>query len=97
LHLDGEVYTPPLARLSAEEQQLAEELILCGGNIKKVTEHFEITYPTLRKRLDRLIDKVASERKQDRRNIEGILGSIEQGEVHPDEGIRRIREMKREF
>lgn len=85
---------PPLARLTGDEQRLAEELIICGGNMKKVAEHFDITYPTLRKRLNELIRKVEDERNKNYRAIENTLARIEDGETDPDEGIRRIREIK---
>jgi len=52
LHVEGAVYLPPLARLGGEDRRLAEGLILCGCNLKTLAERFEITYPTLRKRLD---------------------------------------------
>ena len=97
LHLEGEVQQPPLARLAGEDLQLAEELIICGGNLKTLAEHFEITYPTLRKRLDRVIQKLADERTRDRQHIDSILLQIEKGGIDPDDGIRRIKEIRNEL
>ena len=94
LHLDGAVYLPPLARLGADDRRLAEELILCGGNLKTLAERFEITYPTVRKRLDGMIARLEDERHRDREKIQDILGRIEKGEIDPEEGVTRIEEIK---
>jgi len=95
LHVEGEVHLPPLARLGADDRRLAEELILCGGNLKILAARFEITYPTLRKRLDGMIGRLQEERQRDQEKIEDILSRMEAGEVDPEEGIKRLEEMKR--
>jgi hypothetical protein len=94
LHLEGAVHLPPLARLGGEDQRLAEGLILCGGNLKTLAERFEITYPTLRKRLDGVIRRLEDERRRDQDAIEDILGRMETGEIDPEEGVQRIEEIK---
>ena len=97
LHVEGEVQLPPLARLTGWDRQLAEELIVCGGNLKTLAEHFEITYPTLRKRLDGVIRKLEDERRKDHLTIESILAQMEKGEMEMEEGIKRIGEIKGEI
>jgi hypothetical protein len=97
LLLDGEVHVPPLARLSGEERQLAEELILCGGNLKSLAGRFGITYPTLRKRLDNMIETLESERRRDREQIDRILAQMEKGDIDPEQGLQRIEEIKGEL
>jgi len=97
LHVEGEVQQPPLARLTGADRRLAEELVVCGGNLKTVAEHFEITYPTLRKRLDSVIRKLQDERRKDHLSIESILARMERGEMEMEEGIKRIGEIKGEL
>ncbi len=97
LQVEGEVHLPPLARLTGAERQLAEELIVCGGNLKTLAEHFEITYPTLRKRLDGVIRKLEDERRKDHLTIESILAQMEKGELEMEEGIKRIGEINGEL
>lgn len=97
LHMDGEVHVPPLARLTGDDRQLAEELVLCGGNLKSLAERFGITYPTLRKRLDGMIERLEAERRRDREQIERILTQMEKGEMDPDQGLQRIEEIKGEL
>jgi hypothetical protein len=97
LHLEGEVHLPPLARLGPDDRRLAEELILCGGNLKALAERFEITYPTLRKRLDGMIARLQAELRQDQQKIDGILKQIESGEMKPEEGVKLIEDIRREL
>jgi hypothetical protein len=94
LHVDGEIHLPPLARLGADDRRLAEELILCSGNLKTLAARFEITYPTLRKRLDGMIERLQTERRRDQEKIDRILSQMEAGELDPEEGIKRIEDIK---
>jgi S1-C subfamily serine protease len=57
-------------------------------------ERFEITYPTLRKRLDGVIGRLEEERRRDQEKIEDILHRMEQGDIDAEEGVGRIEEMK---
>ncbi|AGA91443.1 hypothetical protein Thimo_2733 [Thioflavicoccus mobilis 8321] len=94
LHVEGEVYLPPLARLGTEDRQLAEELILCGGNLTTLAKRFEITYPTVRKRLDGLIERLHEERRRDQQRIDDILNGMESGAIDPEAGTKLIEDMK---
>ena len=44
--------------LSEEDFQFIKRLILASGSLKDVARQYEITYPTVRIRLNRLIEKV---------------------------------------
>ena len=52
-----------------EEEDLAfiRNFLLCSGSLKEVASHYGVTYPTVRLRLDRLIQKIrlSEERAQD--------------------------------
>lgn len=97
LEVAGKLHTPVLARLSTENQQLAVQLLLHGGNLKTLAEELQITYPTLRKRLDQAIDSLTKLLKNDQVHINTLLADIEQGNITSEEGIRRIREIQSEL
>jgi hypothetical protein len=40
-------------------------LVLCGGSLKEVAKRLEISYPTMRRRLDEVIQRLESEVKSD--------------------------------
>jgi hypothetical protein len=51
--------------LSPADQQCIELLVLCGGSLKEVAKRLEISYPTMRRRLDEVIQRLESEVKSD--------------------------------
>lgn len=89
----GKMRAPRLARLSPEGLDLAERLILAGGNLKDVAGDVGISYPTLRRRVDTLIEELESLRQGDQDVVNGILSEIESGVLRPEEGARLIREI----
>jgi len=89
----GKMRAPRLARLSPEGLDLAERLILTGGNLKDVASDVGISYPTLRRRVDTLIEELESLRQGDQDAVDAILSEIENGALRPGEGARLIREV----
>ena len=49
---------PWLEALDGEDQQFLKRFVLSSGSLKALCDEYEISYPTLRARLDRLIAKV---------------------------------------
>ena len=47
-----------LEALDQEDQQFLRRFVLSSGSLKALCEEYEVSYPTLRARLDRLIAKV---------------------------------------
>ena len=45
-----------LASLPVEHQRFIEMFVLAGGNLKEVAEHVGVSYPTLRSRLDKVME-----------------------------------------
>lgn len=86
----GDFYTPRLYRLDAEEQRFAELFILASGSLKRMAELTEVSYPTVRNRLDLLIGKLEEEKKQDDKRKLMILEDIEAGRIPAKQGMRMI-------
>lgn len=45
--------------LSEDDRLLVKRLVLSSGSLKAVARSYGVTYPTIRARLDRLIDRIA--------------------------------------
>jgi hypothetical protein len=56
--VEGSFSLPLLARLTAEDQALVVRLIKASGSLKEVASQYGVSYPTIRNRLDELIDEV---------------------------------------
>ena len=56
ISIDGDFPAPRLARLPVEHQRFIEMFVLASGNLKSIAEQAGVSYPTVRSRLDRIID-----------------------------------------
>lgn len=45
-------------KLSVDEQQFIKEFILSSGSLKQLAKTYDVSYPTVRLRIDRIIGKI---------------------------------------
>lgn len=45
-------------KLSADEQQFIKEFFLSSGSLKQLSKIYDVSYPTVRLRIDRIIEKI---------------------------------------
>ena len=93
LALEGDFPTPRLYRLSKEEQHFVELMVLASGSLKEMANLLDISYPTVRSRLDRLIARLKAERTRDAKHKEKILEEIEAGHIPAKRGLRLIENL----
>jgi hypothetical protein len=91
LELRADFEEGPLVSLSRDEQEFLLEFILCGGNFRALSERLDLTYPTLRSRLDRIIARL----QQAAPTPDQILDEVSGGALSPDEAIRELRKIGR--
>lgn len=86
----------PLASLPREDLDLIVEFVLVSGSLKELAKVYGVSYPTIRARLDRLIERVcdaAQGRKPD--PLSELLASlVERGEMTPG-AARAVRDLVR--
>jgi hypothetical protein len=87
---EGDFYTPRLYRLAPEEQRFVELFVLASGSLKETAELLGVSYPTVRNRLDRLIQTLRETQQLDERRKQEILEDIEKGRIAPKQGMRMI-------
>jgi hypothetical protein len=56
--VNGHFALPPLACLSAEEQQFVLEFMCCSGSLKEMAKIRRLSYPSVRNLLDEVIAKI---------------------------------------
>lgn len=95
--MEGAFSLPRLARLSREHMALAEAFLLSGGNLKELSATLDVSYPTLRKRLDEMIAALHEMKTLDEAEIEAVLARMEKKDITPEAGIKRIREINGEL
>ena len=84
--------------LPREDLDLIMELVLQSGSLKDLASAYGVTYPTIRLRLDRLIERLrfAVNGKQPDPLNELLAGLVERGEMSVS-GARAVRELTREL
>ncbi len=93
LSYEGRFAPARLARLEPAQQHLVERIVLAAGNLKEVAGALEISYPTLRKRLDALILALRELRAGDEARTARLLDGVDAGTLGAEEAARLIREM----
>lgn len=96
VEVKGRFYEPRLARLSPEMQRLAELFLLNGGNLKELAPVLDVSYPTLRKRVDVLVNTLRTMHEEDQQKIASWLQAVERGEMTAEIVARMIREINGE-
>jgi hypothetical protein len=86
----------PLASLTPEDWDLITELVLRSGSLKDLAEAYGVSYPTIRLRLDRVIErlKAAMKGKAPDPVNELLARLVERGELSAS-GARAIRDLAR--
>lgn len=72
---------------------MAEMLVLCAGNLKEMAAALELSYPTVRKRLDALVGAMQVLRAEDDRQTQALLDDVEAGTLRAEAAARLIKEM----
>ncbi|MGD8308277.1 MAG: DUF2089 family protein [Chromatiales bacterium] len=85
--------TPRLYRLGVEEQRLVEIFVLASGSLKRTAAILGVSYPTVRSRLDRLIERLQAEQARDEDEKRAVLDAIEAGRIPPKQGMRLIENL----
>src|SRR3954462_2090481 len=82
---------PRLANLPIEHQRFIEIFLLAGGNLKQIAEQAGVSYPTVRSRLDKVIDSLRqqiSETQEVRGTISDAVSDVKRA---TDEAARIIK------
>ncbi len=96
--VSGQFDPGKFSRLSPEQLQFVEVFIKLRGNIKEVEEELGISYPTVRKKLDQVIESLGfhpEESPEDSKAEERteVLEALEAGEVDFDEAKQRLKNL----
>lgn len=100
--IDGSFELPQFARLSREQLEFVEVFLRARGNIKEVERELGISYPTVRSRLDAVLEtlgyrvdsRAVSEEAQLRaRRRKEILDALGRGDLSPEEAVQQLKQL----
>ena len=79
--MEGTMELPRLARLSPEDRKFVEIFVLSGGSLKEVGRHLNLSYPTVRARLDRVIAELHKLEEVHKEERLIVLKRLERSEI----------------
>jgi hypothetical protein len=80
-----------LGTLPVEHQRFIEMFVLAGGNLKEIAEQVGVSYPTIRSRLDKVIDALRAEISKTRRVHGNLLDAVEPGKTNAEQAAKLIK------
>ena len=93
ISIQGEFDLPPLARLRYEDQVFVSEFVRSHGSLKDMEKAFGISYPTVKNRLNRIIEQLQLVEVEVGTSPvrDNTLDLLERGEISADEAAARLR------
>jgi hypothetical protein len=99
----GRFEIPRYAKLDAEQTRFLETFLRCRGVLNAMEKELGISYPTVRTRLDSLLQALdltpvredAPRKEKTAETKRAILDQLERGEISPEEAKARLKEVAR--
>lgn len=96
--VSGQFDLGKFSRLNRKQLEFVEVFIRLRGNIKEVEEEMGISYPTVRKKLDEVIEALGyrPEKSPDDETVEKrteVLNALDEGEIDFEEAKNKLEEL----
>ncbi|MDU2112569.1 MAG: DUF2089 domain-containing protein [Clostridiales bacterium] len=92
--IDNEFELSKFDYLNNEQLYFIETFIKCRGNIKEVERELGISYPTVRAKLDEVIESFGYSTKETevKQESKDILAALGNGDISVDEAISKLKD-----
>jgi hypothetical protein len=88
--IEGGFELPQLAQLSVEDQVFVTAFVRCHGSIKEMERIFGVSYPTIKSRLNRIIQKLDFVETDPAPSSADIIGRLRRGEITPQQALAEL-------
>jgi hypothetical protein len=88
--INGEFELPVLAGLRYEDQVFVSEFVRCHGSIKYMEKAFGISYPTVKNRLNRIVQQLQLVQVEQFTAHDEVFDLLERGEISVAEAAERL-------
>jgi len=94
--ISGGFDLPLFASLPPEDENFLRVFLTARGNIKEVERQLDISYPTVKNRLDSLLNRLGlgSLQAEARRRRLEVLSRLERGEISAQEAIVLLKQLE---
>jgi hypothetical protein len=87
----GDFELPPLAGLRFEDQVFVSEFVRCHGSIKYMEKAFGISYPTVKNRLNRIVQQLHLAEVEQVSQRDEVFDLLERGQITVHEATERLK------
>lgn len=92
--VEGSFPVPRLLQLNTEQQQFIERFVITSGSLKEMAKEMGVSYPTVRNRLDRIIEALEGKISAEEEKRSSILDDLESGKITADKAAELIKGAK---
>ena len=92
--VEGSFELPALAQLGSEDQVFVAQFVRSHGSIKEMERLFDVSYPTIKGRLNRISEKLGGSLAVETNPAPSraeILDQLERGEISPKEAAEALK------
>ena len=93
ISIEGEFFTSPILSLSEDEQIFVELFVRNSGSLKEMANIMQVTYPTIRSRLNAIIKKMEKVQSDKERYKDIVLNQVEEGKLTPETAANIIKNL----
>lgn len=92
-HIEGDFSLCKFCKLTDEQKQFIEIFIKSRGNIKEIEKEMGISYPTVRGKLENIIEELGYKPKAEESKIDkkDILKRLDRGEITSDQALNLLQ------
>lgn len=90
---EGKFDIPSLLKLPEEDLQFIFDFVKCSGSLKEMAAKQNVSYPTLRNRLNALIDNLESLEIKKEGSKEKILQLLEEGKISAKDAAKMLHKI----
>lgn len=92
-HFEGQFEIPALLKLTQEDLGFILDFVKCSGSLKEMAAKQKISYPTLRNRLNDLIESLEKIELKQSDSKEEILKLLEEGKISAKDAARMLHNL----
>ena len=100
--IEGRFELPPLAQLTMEDQIFVAAFVRCHGSIKQMEKFFDVSYPTIKNRLNRIGEQLPfaefapEDQTNNQANNKDLLDRLERGEMSVKDILSEMQKRPKE-
>lgn len=94
--IEGEFELNKINRLTPEQLDFAITFLINRGNLKELEKIYDLSYPTLRNRLNAIASILSGSNIQDEEDVKDTLDKLNSGEITFDDALKTIKSKNKE-